>query len=149
MSTLIPPPGTGPEGVPARGNSGTRLRVLVVEDDENTRSALRLILEKEGYTVVEVDNGHDAIHRAKADLPDLILLDLALPGMNGLDVASHLKSEEGTSRIPLIAVTASWLGAEADALRTIGFQGALSKPYQSRRLLEEIDRAFAAVRPDA
>jgi CheY-like chemotaxis protein len=143
MSTLVPPP-----DVSAERGGDRRRKVLVVEDDANTRSALRLILERDGFDVCEVGNGYEAIDVAAAEKPDLVLLDLALPGLNGLDVASHLTSAVATRDIPIIAVTASWLGAEAEVMRTIGFTGALSKPFQSRQLLEEIHRVLAKLGQD-
>jgi CheY-like chemotaxis protein len=117
--------------------------VLVVEDDESVRMAMRLLLEPEGYQVLEAGNGHEAIAVAVAAHPDLILMDLALPGLNGLDAATHLGTLPETARIPMIAVTASWLGSQTAILRKVGFRAALSKPFTSGQLLAEVRRVLA------
>jgi CheY-like chemotaxis protein len=117
--------------------------VLVVEDDAAVRMAMRLLLEPEGYRVLEAANGQEAIALAVDAHPDLILMDLALPGLNGLDAATHLGTLPETARIPVIAVTASWLGSQTAIMREIGFRSTLSKPFKSGQLLAEVRRALA------
>jgi CheY-like chemotaxis protein len=115
-------------------------RILLVEDDDEIRSALRYLLEREGFEVEVAVNGREGIELARSGLPDVIVMDLVLPEMNGFDAALTLRSEECTAAIPLVAVTASWLGSELHRLKAIGFDGALRKPFSSDDLLKELDR---------
>lgn len=118
----------------------TARRILLVEDDDHSRTALQQLLEQEGFNVLSARDGTEGIDLVPTFQPDAIILDLALPGINGFDAAELLKADEGTSTIPLIAVTASWLGAEGERLRGIGFVSAFRKPFDLADLLTELDR---------
>jgi CheY-like chemotaxis protein len=74
----------------------------------------------------------------------VVVMDLVLPEINGLDAATLLKADEATARIPLIAVTASWLGSDGERLRRVGFEGALRKPFPPGALVKELRRLLAA-----
>lgn len=89
-------------------------------------------------------DGHIGIELARAFRPHVVLLDLVLPGLNGFDAATLLKRDEETEDIPLVAVTASWLGSEAERLRGFGFEGALRKPFGVEPLLEELEKVLRA-----
>ncbi len=113
-------------------------RVLLVEDDERSRVALRQILEQEGFVVQVAADGDEGMDLVPSFRPDVIVLDLVLPGLNGFDTADLLKSDAETSEIPLVAVTASWLGSEVGRLREIGFASALRKPFSAEALIQEL-----------
>lgn len=113
-------------------------RVLLVEDDERSRVALRQILEQEGFVVEVAGDGGEGVGLASSFRPDVIVLDLVLPGLNGFDTADLLKSDSETAEIPLVAVTASWLGSEIGRLREIGFAAALRKPFSAEVLVQEL-----------
>jgi CheY-like chemotaxis protein len=115
-------------------------KVLLVEDDESSRTALQVILEEEGFEVRSAGDGDEGITLVGSFRPDVIVLDLVLPGTNGFDAATHLKSDSTTSAIPLVAVTASWLGSESGLLRQIGFDSALRKPFSPAALVDELNR---------
>ena len=117
-------------------------RVLLVEDDDQSRAALQLILEQEGYDVRVARDGGEGIDLASTFRPDVIILDLVLPGLNGFDAATLLKAEPSTSGIPLVAVTASWLGSEGGRLRQIGFDAALRKPFTATALIDELRKVL-------
>ena len=117
-------------------------RVLLVEDDDQSRAALQLILEQEGYDVRVAKDGGEGVDLASSFRPDVIILDLVLPGLNGFDAASLLKAEPTTSEIPLVAVTASWLGSESNRLRQIGFEAALRKPFTATALIDELRKVL-------
>lgn len=117
-------------------------RILLVEDDDNSRSALQALLEEEGFRVAAARDGGEGMELVPTFRPDAIILDLALPGLNGFDTAQLLKADADTSGIPLIAVTASWLGAEGERLRRIGFASAFRKPLRPSDLLAELDRVI-------
>lgn len=107
-------------------------KVLVVEDEQGLREPLVYLLEKEGYEVVEAVDGNEAIAKFKASTPDLILLDLMLPGLSGNDVCREIRK---TSNVPIIMLTAK--DAELDKVvgLEIGADDYVTKPYSTRELL--------------
>jgi two-component system, cell cycle response regulator DivK len=117
----------------------SRKKVLLVEDDAESRAALQQILEDDGFMVMVAADGDEGVDVAVAFQPDVILLDLVLPHLNGFDAAALLKRDEATSRIPLVAVTASWIGSESSRLREIGFETSLRKPFHPRDLLDVVE----------
>jgi CheY-like chemotaxis protein len=118
----------------------TTHRVLLVEDDDQSRNALQTILRDEGFDVAVASDGDEGLSLVSSFQPDVIVLDLVLPRMNGFDAASVLKSDSATATIPLLAVTASWLGSESSRLRAIGFAGALRKPFPATALIDELKK---------
>jgi CheY-like chemotaxis protein len=113
-------------------------RVVIVEDDDRSRSALRAILEQEGFLVACAGDGDEGVDLVRTFRPDIVVLDLVLPNLNGFDAADLLKRDPATASIPLVAMTASWLGSESERLRRIGFDRALRKPFPVRALIEEL-----------
>jgi len=114
----------------------TTQKVLVVEDDPAIREGLIVTLESEGYTVVSVDNGNDAVAMVQTESPDLVLLDIMLPGRNGYDVCRDLRREK--LDLPVIMLTAK--GEEIDKVigLEIGADDYVSKPFGVRELLARI-----------
>jgi two-component system, OmpR family, alkaline phosphatase synthesis response regulator PhoP len=112
--------------------------ILVVEDEEDVVELLRYNLARNGYRVEAVTNGPDAVSRAGTLGPDLILLDLMLPGMDGLEVCRTLKKDGRTERIPIIMVTAK--GDEADVVAGLemGADDYVTKPFSPRVLLARV-----------
>src|SRR5690606_18470563 len=117
-------------------------RVLLVEDDDQSRYAFQMILEQAGFEVRAAADGGEGITLVPSFQPDVIVLDLVLPGLNGFDAATLLKSDSATSTIPLVAVTASWLGSESGRLRQIGFDAALRKPFTADALVNELRKVL-------
>lgn len=107
-------------------------RVLVVEDEPNLREPLVYLLEKEGYQVIEADNGNDAVDSFRKNSPDLILLDLMLPGMSGNEVCRTIRSE---SQVPIIMITAKDTEIDKVVGLEIGADDYVTKPYSTRELL--------------
>lgn len=118
--------------------SNTRKIVLVVEDEESILELLRYNLEKEGFTVIPAASGEDGLALARRRRPDLILLDLMLPGMDGLEVCRLLKRSKETESIPVVMLTAR--GEEADIVAglELGADDYLTKPFSPRVLLAHI-----------
>jgi CheY-like chemotaxis protein len=116
-------------------SSSERGTVLVVEDDPWTRTIEEALLGSEGYRVLSAKNGEEGLLLAGKHHPNVILLDVALPNMSGLEVLSELKSTEGTSNIPVIIVS-----AYANLAGTMGAQGAVQKPFDYDELLSGLDR---------
>ena len=107
-------------------------RVLVVEDEPNLREPLVYLLEKEGYQVIEAENGNDAVDSFRKNSPDLILLDLMLPGMSGNEVCRSIRLE---SQVPIIMITAKDTEIDKVVGLEIGADDYVTKPYSTRELL--------------
>ncbi|MCP4349246.1 MAG: response regulator [Desulfobacterales bacterium] len=110
--------------------------VLVVDDEENIRKLLKKQLESEGYIVRLAQNGEEAVNHVKQEKPDLIILDVMMPGMNGFEVATILKSNPETMGIPILIL--SIVANEAKEYRT-GIDSFLAKPFKEDELLSEIN----------
>jgi len=129
--------------------AGATRRVLVVEDDARMRKILRTRLEKQGWTVIESENGRDALERMAEGLPDLILLDLMMPEMDGFQFVDQVRTRKGWRSIPIIVLTAKDLNEE-DRRRLNGYvEGILQKgTYKPEELLREVrDAVRARVQP--
>jgi len=123
---------------------GTEL--LIIEDDQDVRASMKIVLLREGYRVTVAEDGATGLELAHEKTPDLILLDLKLPGMDGLQVCRQLRATSETSTIPIIMVTGK--GEEADIVIGLGL-GAddyLSKPFGSRVLLARIQAVLRRTR---
>ncbi len=116
--------------------------IVVVEDEDDIRELLRYNLTKEGYRVACAASGEEALNLASAAPPDLILLDLMLPGMDGLEVCRRLKRESNTRQTPIIMLTAK--GEEADIVigLELGADDYITKPFSPRILLARIRTAL-------
>ncbi|HMK93458.1 MAG TPA: response regulator, partial [Thermoleophilia bacterium] len=112
--------------------------ILVVDDERDILELLEYNLAKEGYAVVTVETGEDAIDAARRKLPDLILLDLMLPGVDGLEVCRALKADPTTAHIPIVMVTAK--GGEADIVTglELGADDYVTKPFSPRVLAARV-----------
>ena len=120
------------------------LRVLLVEDNEDNRTVYRTILEHFGYSVIEARNGEDGIRMAREDHPDLILMDLSLPVMDGWTATRHLKADPATRHIPVIALSAHAMSGDREKALEAGCDDYHPKPVDFSRLLEQIDAALLA-----
>jgi len=103
-------------------------RILIVEDNEKNLKLVRDVLRHHGYETVEARTAEDALAVVAAEAPDLILMDLELPGMDGIDALGRLKSNEETSDIPVCALTALAMNDDRERCLETGFDGYLSKP---------------------
>lgn len=112
--------------------------ILIVDDEESIRELLKFNLQKEGYTVKEADSGTTALALARTEKPDLIVLDLMLPEMDGLTVCRTLKSQQDTTAIPIIMLTAK--NEEVDKIigLEMGADDYLTKPFSPRELVARI-----------
>lgn len=109
--------------------------VLVVEDNEAIRNAFGILLQESGYRVLEAPSGAEAIETATTRRPDLILLDLGLPDIGGLEVARTLRDREETRATPIIALTGRALETDQEACYAAGCTGYLTKPIDTEQLL--------------
>jgi two-component system cell cycle response regulator DivK len=114
--------------------------VLIVDDNEKNRKLAREVLHAAGLRTLEAAAGAEAIALAAKCRPDVILLDLRLPDMNGTDVARVLRGGERTGRIPVVALSASRHAGGSDRLLAAGFDGYLQKPIDVRAFPEQVRR---------
>jgi CheY-like chemotaxis protein len=112
--------------------------VLVVEDSEAIRAAFTILLEESGYAVAAAATGAEALRLAAERNPDLVLLDLGLPDMNGLDVARLIRADPATASIPLVALTGRDDETDRGALLAAGCAAYLVKPVDTQRLIQAL-----------
>jgi DNA-binding response OmpR family regulator len=117
-------------------------RILVVEDDEDVSSVLCRLLESEGYRVDSVGNGAAAIERVKADRPDVVLLDVMLPGMSGFEVCQELKFHRDTNLVPILMMTAMADGESRRKGLWVGANAYLTKPFEATEMLRALRRVL-------
>ncbi|HAH20111.1 MAG: hypothetical protein A2Y00_01280 [Omnitrophica WOR_2 bacterium GWF2_43_52] len=120
-------------------------KVLVVEDDQKSRKLVKDLLEVSGYQVICSDDAEKGIVLAKEALPDIILMDFKLPGMNGLEAQKALGSDEKTKGIPLVFVTATVTAEEKKILQSTGAM-VIPKPINTRTFILEIGKVLDAKR---
>jgi CheY-like chemotaxis protein len=118
--------------------------VLVVEDYQDAREMYAAYLQFSGFAVAEATNGVEAIEKAQTLIPDIVLMDLALPRMDGWEATRRLKTSEKTQAIPVIALTAHAMAADLEKALQAGCDDYDTKPIELRRLLGKIERLLRA-----
>ena len=113
-------------------------RILVVEDQEDNRAILRDLLTSAGFELIEAVNGAEGIVKAQAEHPDLILMDIQMPVMDGYEATRRIKSIEDIAAIPVIAVTSYALSGDQAKAAAAGCSGYVAKPYSPRQMLATI-----------
>ena len=114
--------------------------ILIVEDNEKNLKLVRDLLQFKGYQTLEAGNGEEGVSLALAHHPHLILMDIQLPGMDGITALAHLKSEALTAAIPVIALTAFAMKDDRARLLGAGFNGYIVKPINIRELLDHVQQ---------
>lgn len=112
--------------------------VLIVEDDPKVLKLIKAILEGSGNITLEATDGKQAITIAKDRKPDLILMDIQMPVMNGLDATKILKADEQTKDIPVIALTAHAMQGDEEKIRQAGCDDFMTKPFKTKVLLKKV-----------
>jgi len=112
--------------------------ILVVEDQEDNRQILRDLLGNAGYAMQEAENGEEALSAVARQRPDLILMDIQLPILDGYEATRRLKADPGTRGIPIIVVTSYALSGDETKARESGCDAYVTKPYSPRALLAKI-----------
>ena len=118
-------------------------KILIVEDNENNRSLLKDILTFHGYEVVEASDGLQGVALARELMPDLILMDIQMPLMDGITAGAILKKYPATSGLKIIALTSFAMRGDQEKFMSTGFDGYLSKPVSTRELPGQIKRWLA------
>ena len=120
-------------------------KILVVEDNEQNRVLMRQILTHHGYEVLEATDGLAGLEMARAQLPDLILLDIQMPVMNGFAVIRELRNDLGVAKIKAIAVTSFAMTGDRERALQAGFDEYVTKPVDTRKFVELVKKILSGV----
>ncbi len=123
-------------------------RILVIEDETNIQELIKYNLEKNGYKVVVSDNGIDGLEEAIANVPDLILLDLMLPGLDGLEVCKRLRTDKRTKKVPIFMLTAKSEELDKVLGLELGADDYITKPFSIKELIARIRAAMRRISDD-
>jgi DNA-binding response OmpR family regulator len=123
-------------------------KILSIEDTTSFRRLIKMTLEFEGYEVVEAEGGRPGLELARAQIPDLILLDLMMPDLGGLDVCQELKKDARLSKIPIIVLSSSDDSDEIERCLQLGAQDYLLKPFRPAMLLDIVRKYIGAAGGD-
>jgi len=129
--------------VPAAAPAKVASTILVIEDYADTRELLSVLLRRRGYHVIEAEDGLEGLLKAGWVYPDLILMDLSLPEMDGVEVARRIHEQAKLSRIPIFVVSAYLTKAVIEDVRAAGCVEVFSKPFDAEALLGKITIALA------
>jgi CheY-like chemotaxis protein len=116
------------------------IRILVAEDNAVNRELLRELLEARGYSVSEACDGQEALHMIEQSLPELLLLDIGMPVLDGFAVIRKIRENPRLAPLPVVAVTAYAMRGDREKILASGFDGYLSKPLNPSSLTQELDR---------
>jgi len=114
-------------------------RILVVEDNQKNMKLFRDVLQVTGYVTIEATTGEDAIELARSETPELVLMDVQLPGIDGVEALARLRGDERTASIPVLALTAQAMHGDRERFLGAGFDGYLSKPIDVTELLRAVE----------
>ena len=116
--------------------------ILIVEDNERNLKLVRDVLQVKGYTTIEAGTAEDGIKLALEKKPDLVLMDIHLPGMNGIEALGVLRANPATEAIPVIAVTASVMQQDRKQITEAGFDAYVGKPINLKEFLDAVRHAL-------
>jgi two-component system, cell cycle response regulator DivK len=114
--------------------------VLIVEDNDRNRKLARDVLQAKGYKTLEAATGEDGVKLAKEHVPDLVLMDIQLPGINGIEALRQIRTNGATARIPVVAITASVTATDRTMIDAAGFDAFLSKAINLTEFLDSVRR---------
>ena len=118
--------------------------ILIIEDNEKNRKLCRDVLQVKGYKTIESETAEVGLKLALEQSPDLVLMDIQLPGMDGITAMKQLKADPNTQSIPIIAITASAMTNNRTSMLAEGFDGYQTKPITLKDFLAEVQRVLAA-----
>jgi two-component system cell cycle response regulator DivK len=117
--------------------------ILIVEDNDKNMKLVRDVLQAKGYRTIEAVTGEDGVRLARERLPGLVLMDIQLPGISGIDALRQLRADPATAAIPVIAVTASVMASDRRNIVEAGFDGYVGKPLNLKEFLDAVRNALA------
>ena len=118
--------------------------ILVVEDNEKNLKLVRDVLTFNGYQILEATTAEEGLQVAHSHQPELVLMDIELPGMDGITALQHLRADPATKKIPVVAVTASAMLGDRRKILEAGFDGYQPKPIRLREFVDEIKRILGS-----
>lgn len=122
--------------------------ILVIEDNEMNMKLMRAVLQLSPYRMVEAVDAETGLDLARKEPPDLVFMDIQLPGMDGFEATRIIKSDQELKNIPVIAMTGFAMDGDKETAREIGFDAYIVKPFKVAALLEMIDGFLGNIRPD-
>ena len=120
--------------------------ILIVEDNEKNMKLARDVLQSRGYATVEAVTGEEGVQLAIEKKPDLVLMDIQLPGINGMEALRQVRADPGCAKIPVVAFTASVTPTDRSQISAAGFDGFISKPINLKEFLETVKRVLESGR---
>ena len=120
--------------------------ILIVEDNEKNMKLARDVLRAKGYVTLEAGTGEEGVRVAIEKKPDLVLMDIQLPGINGIEALRQVRADPACARIPIVAFTASVTPTDRSQISAAGFDGFLSKPINLKEFLDTVRRLLEAGR---
>ena len=117
--------------------------ILLVEDNDKNMKLARDLLQYHGFTIIEATNAEDGIVLAREKKPKLVLMDIQLPGMDGVSALEHLRKDASTATIPIVAMTASVMKEDRERFEKAGFDGFITKPIDVRAFPQQVRDAVA------
>ena len=123
-------------------------KVLIVEDNEKNLKLFKLILDSNGYESITARNGEEGVRAAEESVPDLILMDIQMPVLGGVDAMRALKTNEKTRSIPVIATTAYAMKGDKELFLDFGFEAYISKPIRIKEFLDTIENVLHKTKPE-
>ena len=117
--------------------------ILIVEDNEKNMKLVRDVLQAKGYKTLEAVTGEDGVRLAREHVPALVLMDIQLPGISGIEALKQMRADPATASIPVIAVTASVMASDRRNITDAGFDGYVGKPLNLKEFLEAVANALA------
>jgi two-component system, cell cycle response regulator DivK len=118
----------------------TMSTVLIIEDNDKNMKLARDVLQAKGYQTLEAVTGEDGVKLAHANVPDLVLMDIQLPGINGIEAFKQIRADAKTARVPVVALTASVTPTDRSAITAAGFDAFIGKPINLKEFLETVKR---------
>jgi two-component system, cell cycle response regulator DivK len=116
--------------------------ILIVEDNDKNMKLARDILQAKGYATLEAVTGEDGVRLAKEHHPALVLMDIQLPGINGIEALRQMRADPATATIPVIAVTASVMASDRRQITDAGFDGYVGKPISLKEFLDAVQQGL-------
>jgi len=114
--------------------------VLIIEDNDKNMKLARDVLQNKGYKTLEAVTGEEGVKLAKQHVPDLVLMDIQLPGINGIEAFKQIRADAKTAKIPVIALTASVTPTDRSQISAAGFDAFVSKPINLKEFVETVKR---------
>jgi len=122
------------------------MKILVIEDEPNNMMLITIILKKYGHEPIEAFTGEEGLEKAAASRPDLILMDIRLPGIDGFETTSRIRKMENMLDVPIIAVTSYAMADDLKTIQKVGFNGCLEKPIDPLTINDKIMRMIKATK---